>query len=290
MSKPSQLHDVDRNGAAAPAETSPGPTYAVIATAPTDRTDEIDLVDLAAGAWRRRALFLITFVVSLAAAGTFLTLQRPTVTVEVIVAAGQVDDLWASRNLANQFKDIYLPAVVDKPVAATEPTRDAEVSATLVEVDSPRDARVTVSSRTLDEAELASFLLDAWGLQQAQAQPQFDAAVALLEGEASRLASRASALEKAIANSPSDTGLGNSEVQAVAAVIDRISRLRLQIESARPDRLVAGPRRLKDETSPAILRWGVAVIGSVLVASLVVVAAFVIDATRDRLRDSSTPA
>jgi len=246
-------------------------------------------VDVAAGAWRRRVLFMITFVVSLAAAGTFLTLQRPLVTLEMIVAAGQVGDRWASRNLANQFKDIYLPAVIDKSVPATEPARVADFSAVGVEVDSSRDARVTVSSRRLDEAELASLLLDAWGLQQAQAQPEFDETVALLEGEASRLASQTSALEDAIANSPSNAGIGLSEVQELAATIDRVAKLRLQIESARPDRLLAGPRRTRSEQSP-FLRWGVAVVGSVLVASLAVVAAFVIDATRERLRESSTPA
>ena len=290
MSKPGQHHDVDRAGPAAPAETSPGPTYAVIATAPTDRADEIDLVDVAAGAWRRRVLFLITFVVSLAGAGTFLTLQRPTVTVEMIVAAGQVGDLWASRNLANQFKDIYLPTVIDESVTATEPTRGAVVSAGGLEVDSSRDARVTVSSRTLDEAELASLLVDAWGVQQAQARPEFDATLAILTEEAEALTRQVSQLEKSISASAGSPVIRTLEVGELSPLLGRLSVMRTQIAAARPDRLLAGPRRLKDETSPAILRWGVAVIGSVLVASLVVVAAFVIDATRERLRESSTPA
>lgn len=264
---------------------SPSRMLAWIPEEQLDRPGEIDLIDISVALWRKRWVFAASLILSLAAFGTLVVWQRPTLSVEMFVGAGRVGELWTGRSLANQFQDVYLPA---SRAASPHPrSADVEFSSKTIEIQSSGDARIVVKSRSVDRAALERLLADAMDRQQSASAPIFESLVAAIAQEAAWLEAQLESLkslsESAEASPRSHQG-ASTESSNLAA---RLSELRLHLALARPDRVIVPPRLVEDAAPSNLLRIGIAVIGAVLVALLFVLGAVVVDATRVRL--ASTP-
>lgn len=269
---------------------SPSRMLAWIPEEQLDRPGEIDLIDISVALWRKRWVFAASLILSLAAFGTLVVWQRPTLSVEMFVGAGRVGELWTGRSLANQFQDVYLPASLaasPHPESSHPRSADVEFSSKTIEIQSSGDARIVVKSRSVDRAALERLLADAMDRQQSASAPIFESLVAAIAQEAAWLEAQLESLkslsESAEASPRSHQG-ASTEFSNLAA---RLSELRLHLALARPDRVIVPPRLVEDAAPSNLLRIGIAVIGAVLVALLFVLGAVVVDATRVRL--ASTP-